>query len=122
MPLIGAFLFIFFAERVGFEPTVQCNPYDDLANRSFRPLRHLSVFWRDGKIKRKIQIKINYIAKYLECFCLLGAKMTLGRWGTPTPPEVNESNTIHPHPLFPYLSPLPSPLKKKSRPGLAETG
>src|ERR1700733_2498922 len=30
------------AERVGFEPTVQCNPYDDLANRSFRPLRHLS--------------------------------------------------------------------------------
>src|SRR5688572_5000268 len=32
------------AERVGFEPTVQCNPYDDLANRSFRPLRHLSVF------------------------------------------------------------------------------
>jgi hypothetical protein len=32
----------FFAERVGFEPTVQFNPYDDLANRSFRPLRHLS--------------------------------------------------------------------------------
>jgi hypothetical protein len=31
-----------FAERVGFEPTVQCDPYDDLANRSFRPLRHLS--------------------------------------------------------------------------------
>ena len=31
-----------FAERVGFEPTVQFNPYDDLANRSFRPLRHLS--------------------------------------------------------------------------------
>ena len=30
------------AERVGFEPTVQFNPYDDLANRSFRPLRHLS--------------------------------------------------------------------------------
>ena len=33
---------LFFAERVGFEPTVQFNPYDDLANRSFRPLRHLS--------------------------------------------------------------------------------
>ena len=32
------------AERVGFEPTVQFNPYDDLANRSFRPLRHLSSF------------------------------------------------------------------------------
>ena len=31
------------AERVGVEPTVQFNPYDDLANRSFRPLRHLSV-------------------------------------------------------------------------------
>ena len=34
--------FITSAERVGFEPTVQFNPYDDLANRSFRPLRHLS--------------------------------------------------------------------------------
>ena len=32
------------AERVGFEPTVQFNPYDDLANRSFRPLRHLSFY------------------------------------------------------------------------------
>jgi hypothetical protein len=31
------------AERVGFEPTVQYDPYDDLANRSFRPLRHLSI-------------------------------------------------------------------------------
>src|SRR5690349_643867 len=35
-------IFVLSAERVGFEPTVQCNPYDDLANRSFRPLRHLS--------------------------------------------------------------------------------
>lgn len=33
-----------FAEREGFEPSVQFNPYDGLANRSFRPLRHLSVF------------------------------------------------------------------------------
>ena len=33
---------VVFAERVGFEPTVQFNPYDDLANRSFRPLRLLS--------------------------------------------------------------------------------
>lgn len=32
----------FDAVRVGFEPTVQCDPYDDLANRSFRPLRHLT--------------------------------------------------------------------------------
>ena len=37
-----SFFYLLFAERVGFEPTVQCNPYDDLANRSFRPLRHLS--------------------------------------------------------------------------------
>ncbi|MEO7265667.1 MAG: hypothetical protein ABIW38_12170, partial [Ferruginibacter sp.] len=29
----------------GFEPTVQFNPYDDLANRSFRPLRHLSFLY-----------------------------------------------------------------------------
>ena len=36
------FYFFIPAERVGFEPTVQFNPYDDLANRSFRPLRHLS--------------------------------------------------------------------------------
>src|SRR5580692_5958231 len=47
------------AERVGFEPTVQCNPYDDLANRSFRPLRHLSVlnssvFLFEGEAKIKI--------------------------------------------------------------------
>ncbi len=38
------------AERVGFEPTVQFNPYDDLANRSFRPLRHLSFIIRAAKI------------------------------------------------------------------------
>ncbi len=30
------------AERAGFEPAVQYDPYDGLANRSFRPLRHLS--------------------------------------------------------------------------------
>ncbi len=41
------------AERVGFEPTVQCDPYDDLANRSFRPLRHLSPspLFKGGKNK-----------------------------------------------------------------------
>ncbi len=39
------------AERVGVEPTVQFNPYDDLANRSFRPLRHLSLIqlFKGGK-------------------------------------------------------------------------
>ena len=31
-----------FAERQGFEPWVPISRYDDLANRSFRPLRHLS--------------------------------------------------------------------------------
>jgi hypothetical protein len=31
-----------FAVREGFEPSVQFNPYDGLANRSFRPLRHLT--------------------------------------------------------------------------------
>jgi hypothetical protein len=33
----------FGAERGGFEPPVQFDPYDSLANCSFRPLRHLSV-------------------------------------------------------------------------------
>ena len=32
----------FVAERQGFEPWVPLLGYDDLANRSFRPLRHLS--------------------------------------------------------------------------------
>ena len=32
----------FFAVRAGFEPAVQNNPYDSLANCSFRPLRHLT--------------------------------------------------------------------------------
>jgi hypothetical protein len=52
------------AERGGFEPPVRFDPYDGLANRSFRPLRHLSgkavKLWSqrefdyippDGKIK-----------------------------------------------------------------------
>ena len=32
----------YLAERQGFEPWVPLLGYDDLANRSFRPLRHLS--------------------------------------------------------------------------------
>jgi hypothetical protein len=32
------------AERGGFEPPVRFYPYNGLANRPFRPLRHLSVF------------------------------------------------------------------------------
>jgi hypothetical protein len=31
------------AEREGFEPSIRCNPYDDLANRCLQPLGHLSV-------------------------------------------------------------------------------
>lgn len=34
------------AERGGFEPPVEFDPYDGLANRSFRPLRHLSAVFR----------------------------------------------------------------------------
>ena len=33
---------VILAERQGFEPWVPLLGYDDLANRSFRPLRHLS--------------------------------------------------------------------------------
>ena len=53
------FKFSRFAERVGFEPTVQFNPYDDLANRSFRPLRHLSLYsyLRVAKVTLEIEIK-----------------------------------------------------------------
>ena len=35
-------LIIRMAERGGFEPPVQCNPYNGLANRCFQPLSHLS--------------------------------------------------------------------------------
>ena len=35
---------LYSAVREGFEPSVQFNPYDGLANRSFRPLRHLTIF------------------------------------------------------------------------------
>jgi len=33
------------AEIVGFEPTVEFNPYDGLANRCLKPLSHISVFF-----------------------------------------------------------------------------
>jgi hypothetical protein len=55
-------LILLLAERVGFEPTVQFNPYDDLANRSFRPLRHLSLTllfkgWQKYTINLKVKSK-----------------------------------------------------------------
>ena len=44
------------AVRERFELSVQFNPYDGLANRSFRPLRHLSgSFFRLAKIAGKNQ-------------------------------------------------------------------
>ena len=39
------------AERQGFEPWVPVAGYDDLANRSFRPLRHLSYSMNFLKIR-----------------------------------------------------------------------
>ena len=36
------------AERAGFEPAVRCDTYDDLANRCFRPLSHLSGQGREA--------------------------------------------------------------------------
>ena len=39
------------AERGGFEPPVRFDSYDGLANRSFRPLRHLSALSMFGNIQ-----------------------------------------------------------------------
>ncbi len=47
------------AERQGFEPWVPISRYDDLANRSFRPLRHLSIsFTKNVRIKTRMQMYI----------------------------------------------------------------
>ena len=40
------------AEREGFEPSVPVSQYDSLANCSFRPLRHLSVFLWSANVKK----------------------------------------------------------------------
>ena len=60
-----------FAERVGVEPTVQFDPYDDLANRSFRPLRHLSIIlfkrFQDGKNSRS-KITFTFLRKKTKLF------------------------------------------------------
>ncbi len=44
------------AERGGFEPPVQFNPYGSLANYWFKPLTHLSV--SGGKYNRRFQTAI----------------------------------------------------------------
>ncbi len=49
----GAFLV---AERGGFEPPVQFNPYGSLANYWFKPLTHLSEL--GGKYSRLVQTAI----------------------------------------------------------------
>ena len=56
------------AERGGFEPPVEFDPYDGLANRSFRPLRHLSasvynVFYTILRFPNKIKEKREKKAK-----------------------------------------------------------
>ena len=60
--------FFILAERVGFEPTVQCNPYDDLANRSFRPLRHLSFYkgWQKYKSWFKLSNEMYFILNFFK--------------------------------------------------------
>ena len=56
------------AERGGFEPPVEFDPYDGLANRSFRPLRHLSasvqkMFYTILRFPEKIKAKIEKKSK-----------------------------------------------------------
>ena len=54
----------FLAERGGFEPPVQFNPYDSLANYWFQPLTHLSV-----ELKKNANIRQNdLISRYLLFF------------------------------------------------------
>jgi hypothetical protein len=43
---------ILFAERGGFEPPVQFNPYDSLANYWFQPLTHLSGWKKNANISQ----------------------------------------------------------------------
>ena len=47
--MIYRLLTSFRAVRERFELSVQFNPYDGLANRSFRPLRHLTFFLFKGR-------------------------------------------------------------------------
>ena len=49
------------AEREGFEPSVQVTLYDDLANRCFRPLSHLSAAetWSNQKLTLIVKSAFN---------------------------------------------------------------
>ena len=46
------------AERGGFEPPVQFNPYDSLANYWFQPLTHLSSVALAPYLKGSANIKV----------------------------------------------------------------
>jgi hypothetical protein len=66
------------AVREGFEPSVQFNPYDGLANRSFRPLRHLTLFFGMAKIGVLIQLPnsicIFFFRKIIISFKMIATK------------------------------------------------
>jgi hypothetical protein len=57
-----------FAERGGFEPPVQFNPYDSLANYWFQPLTHLSVELKKNANIRRLGLfqspNANFYANY----------------------------------------------------------
>ena len=58
------------AERAGFEPAVRCYPYDGLANRSFRPLRHLSCTIRIRTYYNLPYEKIKFVFQKNQLFLL----------------------------------------------------
>ena len=43
-----------YAEKGGFEPPVQNNPYDSLANYWFKPLTHLSLSKKECKYNLRL--------------------------------------------------------------------
>ena len=63
-----------FAERQGFEPWVSVSTYDDLANRSFRPLRHLSNIYMniplnaDANVTQHFKERNNFFEFFFEYF------------------------------------------------------
>ena len=54
---------------MGFEPTVPIARYDDLANRSFRPLRHLSI-------------AVNVASLAQRATYILGVGLCISQWAT----------------------------------------
>ena len=67
------------AERQGFEPWVPISRYDDLANRSFRPLRHLSVTIMNFTLYLKCGCKCNFsLLRTQQFFSFFIRKIILG--------------------------------------------